>query len=93
MNDQWFVRESGSLEGRVFLFPANRGQQELCIGSIPEEEPDLLIKSERVVYFCTGGDASGDPRCCNVIVGFDGPVRTAHSGDVFRFGTDVLRLI
>ena len=90
---QGFVWESGLLPGRVFLFPANRGMQELCIGSIAEEEPDLLIKTDSYVYLCIGGAANGDPRCYEVITDFDGPVRRAYSGDVLRWGTERFRLI
>lgn len=93
MDYQGFVWEEGLLPGRVFLFPANRGIQEFCIGTFAEENPDLLIKSDSHVYFCIGGDADGDPRCYNVITDFYGPIRKVYSGQVLQFGTERFRLI
>ena len=90
---QGFIWESGLLPGRVFLFPANRGQQEFCISSYAGFEPDLLIRTDSDVYFCIGGAYNGDPRCYSVLTDFDGPIREAHSGDVFRLGTEVFQLI
>ena len=90
---QGFIWESGLLPGRVFLFPANRRQLELCVASSDQFKPDLLIRTDSDVYFCIGGAYNGDPRCYSVLTDFDGPIREAHSGDVFRLGTEVFRLI
>ena len=90
---QGFIWEEGRLSGCVFLFPAERNQSGICIGTEAEEEPDLLIRSDSYVYFMVGAAESEEPNHYYVINDFDGPVKPANSGDVFRFGDNTFRLL
>ena len=87
------VWEEGLLPGRVILFPRTDGHQGICIGSIEDEEPDFLIRSDSYVYLLVGSAERGKPYKYQVICDFDGPIKPANSGDVFRFCENVFRLL
>lgn len=90
---QGIVWIAGQLEGLVLHLSEKEGQQVFCIGTEAEEGPDLLIHSDTYVYFCVRGSESNNPHEYYVICDFDGPIRPAQSGDVFRFGKEVFRLL
>lgn len=81
------------MAGCVFLFPANRKEQELCIGSCELDSPDLLLRSNDYIYLCIGGSGTGDPHDYDFVCDFEGPIKRGRSGDVFQFGELRLRLL
>ncbi len=93
ISKQGIVWIAGQLEGFVFHLSEKEGQQVLCIGTEAEECPDLLIHSDTYIYFYVSGSKSNNPHEYYIICDFDGPIRPAQSGNVFRFGKEAFRLL
>ena len=85
--------EKGLMEGCYFMFPLKPNTSSFCIGSEEIDGPDLLIRTRSYVYLCVGSGKSGDIHDYLVINDFDGPIKPAHSGDVFDFGSERFRLV
>lgn len=83
--------EKGALQGCcITLHDENSG---FCIGSEPSDGPELLIKSNSYVYLCVCSAKNGCPNDYYVVEDFDGPFRLRHSGYVYDFGDQRIRLL
>ena len=93
MSLQGVFWERGLMEGCYFMFPPKPNASSFCIGSAEIDCPDLLIKSKSYVYLSVGSADTGGVHDYFVVDDFDGPIKLAHSGDVFDFGSECFRLV
>ncbi len=93
MSMQGIYWEKGLLESCYFMFPCKPGRGGFSIGSSEMDCPDLLIKSKSNVYLCVGSANTGEPQDYFVTNDFDGPIRMAHSGDIFDFESERFKLV
>ena len=75
---------------RILFEEPNSG---FTIGSEPSDGPTLLINSRSYIYLCVQGATNGCPNDYYVIEDFDGPIKVRHSGHVYEFAGQRIRLL
>ena len=83
--------EKGAFQGCCILFEdRNSG---FSIGSEEIDGPGLLINSDSYFYLIVRSANNGCPNDYCVIEDFDGPIKLRHSGHIYEFGGQRIRLL
>lgn len=83
--------EKGAFQGCYILF-GDRSSG-FSIGSEDIEGPGLLVNSDSYLYLVVHSANNGCPNDYYVIEDFDGPLKLRHSGYIYEFGGQRIRLL
>jgi len=83
--------EKGALQGCYIIF--REGNRGLCIGSEKIDGPSILINSDSYLYLCIYTANNGCSNDYYVVEDYDGPVRLVHSGHIYEYGGQRIRLL
>ena len=83
--------EKGAFQGCCILFKDHNSG--FTIGSEEIDGPGLLINSHSYVYLSVHSANNGCPNDYYVIEDFDGPLKLRHSGSIYEFGGQRIRLL
>lgn len=83
--------EKGALQGCSIVFQDNN--RAISIGSEECDGPELLVRSDAYIYLYLYSAGTDCPNDYYVIEDFDGPVKLRHSGFVYDFGDQRIRLL
>lgn len=83
--------EKGAFQGCYILFEDRNSS--FSVGSEKIDGPGMLINSNSYIYLLVRSANNGCPNDYYVIEDFDGPVKLRHSGHIYEFGGQRIRLL